>query len=605
MNPFETQLHTTAQTIHLSTDEKVLMREKMIQYMEMKPIRTVQIEKASVMPTWFSVHEFTKFARARLAPALMAALLVISTSAGVSYAAEDALPGDTLYPVKVGVNEQVVSALMFSETARIAWLSQLAERRLEEASILTMQGRFDVEKGKEVALRFAEHTAALQAKTRELEKSDPAAAAQASADTATTLEAHEAIIARLAVEKDTTAPQAADLVGQVRVAAKAFARLSEDAEEKAFDMNASTTGEAGSATSATRASSSQTGATLKENLVIRMRTTARSNIDEAYALLGRIANQQSDSALNTKKRIGAIEAAFTESDELLARGEYNQAYRAFKGVAADARTITRLLDAEVMFQIEILPSSENGTTSTGIPVGDMSGEATSLQDTQVAKTRTRAQTAIANVQKIILENGHPTDDAVRAVNTLKEAKALALRGDIAVVTKDNSDALYLFRQALEMTQRATDLLRNVQGQHNDGLPTTSPNAPSSTLPDVSSLPPLDVVQVHHIYNEGGHTYSGVFVTPTTCFTLDAQTAVAESAPEQVTLTLKTTETNTHCPQQQLDEKPFSVAAQASKSAVLERVVLNGLPTKFVLIEDGASTSSSTSNASSVLPFLDR
>ncbi len=607
MNRFEEQLHTTAQTIHLSKDERTLMREKMVQYMEMKPIRTITLAKSSsprFSLKWFNGKAFAGFTRARLVSASLAAVLIISTSAGVSYAAESALPGDTLYPVKVSVNEQVVSALMFSGPARITWLSQLAERRLQEASILTAQGRLDTEKGHEVASRFAAHTAALKAQAQELEKSDPAAAAQASADAATTLEAHEAILARLAVEKDTPAPQATDLVGQVRVAAKAFARLSEDAEEKAFSSTSTAEGTTGTS-SDPQASSSKAGATLKENLVIRMRTTARNNIDEAYTLLGRIDNQQSNSALNTKNRIEAIEAAFTEGDELLAHSEYSQAYRAFKDVAADARTITRLLDAEVLFQIEILPPSTNsGATSTGTPQ-DIRGEAPSLQDTQVAKARTRAQTAIADAQKMILKGSDSTDGGVRAVNALKEAKAFALRGDIAVVTKDKEDAMYLFRQAFEMAERVNDLLNNAQEQGNNEPPdTVSPITPSSTLPDVSSLPPLDVVQVHHFYDNGVHTYSGVFVTPTTCFVLDAQATADQSLPAQVMLTLKTSETNTQCPQQQLDEKPFSVVVQASKPATLKSVMLNGMPTKFVLIEDSAPTSSST-NASSVLNILDR
>lgn len=594
MNRFDEQLHTIGQSVRLSADERVVMREKIVRYMEMKPVRRIQQggnTQASFLSRWFTRDMFTHVARSRLVPASLAALLIISTSAGVSYAAESALPGDTLYQVKVGVNEPVVSAMMFSEQARIAWLSELAERRLEEASMLTVQGRLDAAKSQEVALRFAEHTTALKQQTQELEKSDPAAAAQASADTATTLTAHEAILARLAVDKDAPTPQTTDLVGQVRVAAKAFARLSEDAEAKAFSLGTSTQSDATSTVSNTDVSSQQ-GTTLKESLVINMRTTARTNIDRAYALLGRIANQQSDSASNTKDRIDAIEASFAQGDDLLAHGEYGGAYRAFKEAAANALTVSRLLDAEVLFQIEIVPpaSNDDAATSTLGMERDAHDEQ-SLQDAQITKMRARAQALIADTQQNILKNSGDTDEGLRATNALKDAKAFMLRGDLALITKDNDDAAYLFRQALDMAQRAVELLGDAAKNEtkDSGENDNNADASSSKLPDVSSLPPLDIVQVHHAYSRGTHTYSGIFVTPTTCFTLDAQATATASTPSGVMLILTTRETNAQCPQQELDEKPFSVTVVGDEKTTLSSVRLNGMPSKFVLIEDGATS----------------
>ncbi len=580
MNRFEEQLHTIGQTVYLSSNEQVLMREKLVRYMEMKPIRVTTQKTMRFWNAWFDNKTLASFTRSRLVPASLVALLVISMSAGVSYAAESALPGDTLYSVKVGVNEPVVSAMMFSEQARIAWLSQLAERRLQEASILTAQGRLDTAKGQEVALRFAEHATALKEQTQELEKSNPAAAAQASADAATTLEAHEAILARLAVDKDDPTPQTTDLVGQVRVAAKAFARLSEDAQTKAFQLSTSTDNDATSTTSI------QKGATLKESLVINMRTTARANIDQAYVLLGKINDQQSDSAANTKNRIDAIETSFTQGDDLLAQGKYGDAYRAFKEAAANALTITRLLDAEVLFQIEIAPSSDGVATSTE----NVSSE-TSLQQAQIAKMRTRAQGTIAQAQQGVLKINTDGAEGLRATNVLKDAKAFLLRGDIAVATKDNDDAAYLFRQALAMAQRALDLLSSTPEKESDNTSRDTDDTGSVTsspaLPDVSSLPPLDVVQVHHAYVNGTHTYSGVFVTPTACFTLEAQATT--SAADKMMLILTTHETNPQCPQQQLDEKPFSASISAVEQVSLDSVRLNGMPSKFVLIEDSATS----------------
>lgn len=579
MKTFEEQLHTVAQQTRLDTDAKILMREKIVHYMEMKPVRTVTLDTSSVHQ-WFGANSWSTFIQSRLMPAMLVALLVVSTSAGVSYAAESALPGDTLYPVKVSINEEIVSALMLSQQARVEWLARLAERRLQEASILTSQGRFDAQTSKEVALRFAAHTSALKAETEALEINDPAAAAQVSAEAATNLEAHEAILARLAVEQDMSSSDATELVGQVRVAAKALARLSEDAEVKAFGFGA-----AAASVQATTSNdeSVEGGSSFREAMVVRQRVMARVELDRAYDLLGRIDNQESDSALRTKEHIDGTETAFTQGQEALSQGDYDGAYRFFKRAAAEARTVRQLLDAEVLFDIEILPSAEQGTSSVG-----KGEDSTDLRDQQVAKARVRAETAIGAAQATLLSAG--TGHA-KAGNALKEAKAFKLRGDIAVATEDLEDAQYLYKRAYEMAQRVTELLKDVVSTpKGDDEHASEPYTPGSEVP---ALPPLDVVQVNHAFANGIHTYSGIFVTPTSCFALKADGRIAESYPEQVTLVLTTEEVDPSCPTMELDEKPFSIQVEASEKATFRGVTLNGVPSKFVVIEGAASGSTST------------
>jgi len=55
---------------------------------------------------------------------------------GVSYAAEGAVPGDALYPIKVGINEEVRDIVALTPEAKADWESRLVERRLEEAEKL-------------------------------------------------------------------------------------------------------------------------------------------------------------------------------------------------------------------------------------------------------------------------------------------------------------------------------------------------------------------------------------------------------------------------------------------------------------------------------------
>ena len=62
--------------------------------------------------------------------AIASLFILIFVGASTSYAAEMALPGDILYPVKAVVNENVVSALAFSEEAKANRSATLALRRL-------------------------------------------------------------------------------------------------------------------------------------------------------------------------------------------------------------------------------------------------------------------------------------------------------------------------------------------------------------------------------------------------------------------------------------------------------------------------------------------
>lgn len=69
---------------------------------------------------------------------LLAVVLVVSA---VSVEAESALPGDILYPVKIGFNEKIMQTLAFSDEAKTKVNIQLAELRLHEAEQLAVKGK--------------------------------------------------------------------------------------------------------------------------------------------------------------------------------------------------------------------------------------------------------------------------------------------------------------------------------------------------------------------------------------------------------------------------------------------------------------------------------
>lgn len=76
---------------------------------------------------------------------LIAAFIAISGSLGVSYMADDSLPGDALYSVKVHVNEGVrhMAAIGSEADARVS--ANIIAHRAQEARQLAAEGRLDSE----------------------------------------------------------------------------------------------------------------------------------------------------------------------------------------------------------------------------------------------------------------------------------------------------------------------------------------------------------------------------------------------------------------------------------------------------------------------------
>lgn len=83
-------------------------------------------------------------------------ILTLAVSGGVSVVADSSLPGDVLYPIKIGVNENVASFLAMTSEAEARWAVRRAERRLEEAADLQAQNRLDTETRTELYAAVAE-----------------------------------------------------------------------------------------------------------------------------------------------------------------------------------------------------------------------------------------------------------------------------------------------------------------------------------------------------------------------------------------------------------------------------------------------------------------
>ena len=161
---------------------------------------------------------------------LIIALLV---GGGASLVAEQSLPGDAMYTVKVGVNEEVRDWLTLSNKAQANWEVRKVERRLEEAEELSAEGQLNTETKVKIEERFDRLTEAFAKETAKMEaKEDMNASFEAHSNFEASLKAHERILADIFAQANDSRDEAQSILGKVRAELSAVAEARNDAEIK-------------------------------------------------------------------------------------------------------------------------------------------------------------------------------------------------------------------------------------------------------------------------------------------------------------------------------------------------------------------------------------
>ncbi len=160
MKRFSSQLNKKAKTIRLSASEREDLRGRIVSYMEYHPVpknMKKTVKEPTIISEPYKVIKINFSYLSSLFGALTIMLFII-----VPVVAERAVPGDTLYPVKVQFNEEVRSTLAFSPYAKVEWETERLERRLAEARLLADEGRLTGEIEAKVAQAVQGHSEAAQ-----------------------------------------------------------------------------------------------------------------------------------------------------------------------------------------------------------------------------------------------------------------------------------------------------------------------------------------------------------------------------------------------------------------------------------------------------------
>jgi hypothetical protein len=182
----------------MNAGEKNAVRNAVISYMKENPLpasfarnsadRRLQYQ-TSTLNRGFNNKVITK---TRMTIAIIIALLL---GGGTSFAAENALPGDVLYPIKIHVNENVEEIIAVSSEAEAKLQAKLAVRRLEEAEKLAVGEKLNAETSADLSTRFEEHSKKSKERQEKVQEGNNAdAAASISSDVEVSLGMHKKLL---------------------------------------------------------------------------------------------------------------------------------------------------------------------------------------------------------------------------------------------------------------------------------------------------------------------------------------------------------------------------------------------------------------------------
>lgn len=208
MKRFREQFNKEAEHLKLPAAEKRELRERLTAYMEYHPLpakmrgaRTQSRQAERITSEPFSLVR-VPFGLLFKTSAFAAALVLVI----VPFMAEQAVPGDALYGVKVQFNEELRGSLTFGSYDRVEWETERLNRRIAEARVLENEGRLTEAVEAAVAQAVRNHTASAQQEIEALrtEDIDGAAIAQIALDT--TLEVQSASLRTSQADTSTSTP---------------------------------------------------------------------------------------------------------------------------------------------------------------------------------------------------------------------------------------------------------------------------------------------------------------------------------------------------------------------------------------------------------------
>lgn len=305
-------------------------RALLSEYVKMRPVRGAEPVPLVSVPA----NSFSLFFMRHSAPALVAVLIVVG--GGTAAAAEGALPGDILYPVKVHVNEEMRATLATTPKAKADWQVSRAERRLEEAATLALSGKLDDVTRAELDTNLDAHVKLANENRMQLEDdNDAAAASEVDTNIHAVLIARENILDGKLAAKAATRPEAATLM----MSARAVSEVSDDKVGEGEDAE-------------TRGN----------------RTAAKARIEAAKKFLNRLPVRLSgDARVQIETSLKEAAEAFSSGEADVSRGSTTEASSHFDSALESATKIEAIVSVskDTNDSVNLDAQNDEGANSSG------------------------------------------------------------------------------------------------------------------------------------------------------------------------------------------------------------------------------------------------
>lgn len=229
MKRFEKHIRRETDKIRMMASERRAVREQLTSYMAYHPIVAKGGYAAAPRADG---HFYLPWSSWYVRSVGIAAAFFVCVIIPVS--AERAAPGDVLYPVKVRVNEEVMSSLSLTPYQKVAWEAHRVERRITEARMLAKEGRLTDEVEAQITETVKEHAASAKKELAILRADDADEAAVAEVVLSSALEVQSAVLDTdlntLAADASEDGEQTRSLIRAVKDAQTSFASA-DDTEE--------------------------------------------------------------------------------------------------------------------------------------------------------------------------------------------------------------------------------------------------------------------------------------------------------------------------------------------------------------------------------------
>lgn len=338
----------------LSDAERSRMRNELVHFMSEHPAQapwTVRVadrlESALAMA---GSRHYVRVATAALS-------LVLVVGVGTSYAAENALPGDALYPVKVNFNEAIVGALAISESAKAQWNATRVSRRLTEAERLAAQNKLTPVARAEIETQINDTAKKFDSNIAALSKADdqPAVAA-AQTDLEASLNGHADVLASLS-DSTGDGTSIAPIISTVRAQAIALAAAREHVDDEIASAKPA----------------------VAKAAALAQKDSASESVGRVHAALA--SGSKTDDDVHASASIAM--SAMDSGDQEMGEGDYHAAYTAFQTAARTAKDAEVHADAYETFGFAMRATTTATSTATS------TATTTAASSTAATSTETR------------------------------------------------------------------------------------------------------------------------------------------------------------------------------------------------------------------------